>query len=253
MIHSSLPYGRKPPVTDFGGEGRIIILLHGFLSSSRYWKKLQPHLTRAGYRVITIDLLGFGNAPRPRHSDYSYDAHVSYLHASIKDLHLSSPYILIGHSMGALLAARYGRLHPGSVWTLILLHPPLYKDSAEAYATLRATNRLYRFLLDSHYRRLGWALIKTFAGYYIRNHGRAARERSLKNVIEKAEAFDDLKTISVRTMLIVGLKDRVEYANNLVLHDISEAITVFEEEVTHHSPIRSTDLVQERILYFLSH
>ena len=93
-------------MTDFGGDGEVMILLHGFLSSSKYWRNLQPHLSAEGYRVIAIDLLGFGDAPKPKYSDYSYQEHIAYLDAVIKKLRLKQPFILIGHSMGALLATR---------------------------------------------------------------------------------------------------------------------------------------------------
>jgi pimeloyl-ACP methyl ester carboxylesterase len=242
----------KSSITDFGGDGKTIILLHGFLASSIYWKKLQPYLSAAGYRVITIDLLGFGRAPKPRHSDYSYDEHISYLRSAIKNSHVPTPYTVVGHSMGALLAARYARIFPNEVTDLILLHPPLYKDSMEAYATLRSTNKIYRFLLDSHLRRIGWIAIKMLAGYYISNHGRHARERSLKNIIEKAEAFDDLTFVTVSTLLVIGSNDRSVYAKNLAGHSTQSTVTVKHIPSSHHSPITETELVQKLILDFIT-
>lgn len=244
---------RSSPIAirDHGGDGKVIILLHGFLASSKYWARLQPHLSAAGYRVITIDLLGFGKAPKPPDSEYTYDEHVAHIHASIKSLHIPTPFALVGHSMGALLAVRYSHLHKGYVNALVLLHPPLYKDMAEAHATLRQTSKLYRFLLDSCYRQIGWVLVKTFARYHIGRHTRTAREKSLRNVIEKAEAFDDLRTITTKTMLVVGTKDRVEYSRNLALHTISRSIEVAVEDVTHHSPAREPLLILERIRRFV--
>jgi pimeloyl-ACP methyl ester carboxylesterase len=60
MSLSGIPYAR-----DYGGSGEFIVLLHGFLGSKSDWRRIAPKLARAGYRVIAIDLLGFGNAPKP--------------------------------------------------------------------------------------------------------------------------------------------------------------------------------------------
>jgi pimeloyl-ACP methyl ester carboxylesterase len=247
-----MPRQRYSGVTDFGGTGKTIILLHGFLASSKYWQKLQPFLSRSGYRVITIDLLGFGRAPKPSESSYSYDEHVAYVHQVIARQKLDEPYIMVGHSMGALIAARYEALHSSEVASLILLHPPLYKDKNQAQATLRRTGKLYRFLLDSRFRRLGWMLIKTICFEYVGNHSRAARERSMRNVIEKAEILTDLRRTDSKTLLLVGLRDREEYLHNLNVHQLSTAITARTEDVTHHSPIQSTQLIYYSIHQFVT-
>lgn len=239
-------------VKDFGGNGNIIILLHGFLCSSKYWNHVQPYLTDQGHRVIAIDLLGFGDAPKPRYSTYNYQEHIAHLDAIFEQLKLNKPFVLVGHSMGALLATRYAVLNPDKVSSLVLLHPPLYKDIEEARKSLRETGRLYRFLLDSRYRRFGWAFIKTFAFYNIAKHGRMARERSLKNVIEVSEVFGDLEKVETKTLLLMGLKDRPEYNVNVKGAHLSDSVTVVTENVSHHSPIQKPLIVQKAILDFIN-
>lgn len=212
---------------------------------------MQPYLSNAGYRVIAIDLLGFGSAPKPKHANYTYHDHVAYIDAIIAQQNITSPFALIGHSMGGLIAARYGKLHPDNINALVLLHPPLYIDSEEARATLRKTNALYRFLLDSRYRRIGWIIIKTVLRRHIGQHSLTAREKSLLNVIEAAELFDDLKDISTKTLLVAGLRDRAEYIENLAHTKLRPSITVLKEDVAHHSPIHEPELIQQRILSFI--
>jgi cis-3-alkyl-4-acyloxetan-2-one decarboxylase len=237
---------------DYGGSGQVIVLLHGFLASSKYWMRMQPFLTNAGYRVITVDLLGFGDAPKPHSASYNYEDHIAYIDSVITMLKITQPFVLVGHSMGALLAARYGNVFPNRVSALILLHPPLYTTPHEARATLRNTGMLYRFLLDSNYRRIGWALIKGFAYTKIGKHSRHSRERSLQNVIEQAKVFSDLKRSATDTLLIVGLRDRAEYLQNVSDALLAESVTVIKENVTHHSPIEEPALIQRRILDFIS-
>ena len=237
---------------DFKGDGPVIVLLHGFLSSSKYWTKLQPQLTKDGFRVVTIDLLGFGRAPKPRHSEYDYGAHMAHIDAALRQLNLiDQPITLIGHSMGALLASKYASEHQRRIASLILLHPPLYADMVEAKATLRDTGRFYRFLLDSKYRAFGWLRIKTFLRYRIGKHTKHSREKSLRNVIEVAEIFGDLESSTLQTLLLVGSKDRPEYANNIARRSLGANIKVVIEDVTHHSPVQNPLLVRTLVHDFL--
>lgn len=238
-------------ITDFGGSGTTIILLHGFLASSLYWARVQPGLSAAGYRIITIDLMGFGVAVKPKKATYNYEEHIEHIHTHISSLRLTQPFVLVGHSMGALLASRYALLHPAHISHLSLLHPPLYQDPNEAFQTLRDTSRGYRFLLDSRYRRIGWALIKTFPIAHIGKHSRVSRERSLINVIETAEIFNDLQKLQTNTMLLIGQRDRIEYSTNIQKNHISDMVTVLSRDVTHHSPMKQPKLVTRELINFL--
>lgn len=238
-------------ITDYKGDGDVIVLLHGFLTSSKYWLKLQPLLTAAGYRVITVDLLGFGHAPKPRKSRYTYTEHVAYIDSIIESLGLVDPFTLVGHSMGALLAARYSLIHAKKLGSLVLLHPPLYRDELEAHTVLRSTGRHYRFLLDSRFRRIGWSFIKLLSLRHVGRHSHISRERSLRNVIEVAEVFDDLEQISTKTMLLVGRRDRTEYTDNISVLPVSRFVSIISEDVSHHSPIQRPQLVTRLLLDFI--
>lgn len=237
-------------ITDFGGHGSVVVLLHGFVSSSAYWKRLQPHLTAAGYRVIMIDLLGFGKATHLPAKTYDYDEHIQHIHDSIQSLHLDKPYTLVGHSMGALLAARYGVTHPAHIERLFLLHPPIYQTRDEAQQTIRSTGRHYRFLLNSRFRGMGWGVLRAVPGGSIANHTRASRENSLVNVIEATELVDDLQRLSIPTVLLVGQRDRPQYVENIARVSLPENILVQIEDVAHHAPTSHPELVVEMIIRY---
>lgn len=223
-------------ITDYGGNGKVVILLHGFMANSIYWRRLQPYLTKAGYHVITIDLLGFGRASDVRAMNYDYEEHVEYIHARIASLQLNEPFTLIGHSMGGLLAARYSVVYPQKIIQLLLLNPPLYKDREEAYQALRSTGVLYRFILDSRYRNIVWRIVNHLPNG---KHATRAREKSLTNIIEAAELFADLDRLDVSTDLLIGLKDRPQYAHNVAHYKLADHITVRAIQAGHHSPVFS--------------
>lgn len=243
---------RHRHVVDHGGDGEVVVLLHGFVASSGYWKKMQPLLSRMGYRVITIDLLGFGRAPKPVSLDYTYADHVEHIHRTLGRLRISKPVIMIGHSMGALLAARYSRLYAADVKSLILLHPPLYRDMAQARETLRSTGAFYRALLDSRMRQYLWIVLRGVgvAG----RHNRYSREHSLANIVESAELLEDLELLRRKTLLFVGARDRKVYLENLREHlveQINPVVQVMVANVGHHSPRLRPNFVLGQITEFL--
>ncbi|MFP7492981.1 alpha/beta hydrolase [Terribacillus saccharophilus] len=89
---------------DFG-EGKPIVLIHGWPLSGRSWEAQIPAFIEAGYRVITYDRRGFGESSRPW-SGYDYDTLASDLNTLLEHLDLQEA-TLVGFSMGGGEVARY--------------------------------------------------------------------------------------------------------------------------------------------------
>ncbi len=90
---------------DTGGEGRPVILIHGWPLSGAAWEKQVPVLAGEGYRVITYDRRGFGQSDKPD-SGFDYDTLASDLAGLIDDRGLDD-VTLVGFSMGGGEVARY--------------------------------------------------------------------------------------------------------------------------------------------------
>jgi pimeloyl-ACP methyl ester carboxylesterase len=165
-------------------------------------------------------------------------------------LGINEPFILMGHSMGALIAKRYTLQHENNVKQLVLLHLPLYLNTQQVRETLRGTSHLYRFLLDSRYRNFAWPILR-FALMGRMRHTKWSRERSLQNVLEKAEGFKDLGQLKLKTLLFVRLRDRPEYIENLKLFTLADSVTISLTDVTHNSPMQNPRYVKRAILKFL--
>lgn len=238
-------------ITDYSNDGEAIVLLHGFLASSMYWRRLQPLLSASGYRVITIDLLGFGKAPKPKRKTYNYNEHLAHINNAITSLKLNQPFILAGHSMGALLAMKYTKRYKHNIASLILLHPPLFTNGEQAHTVLRATGAHYRFLLDSRFRGLAWGIIRQLPYNIVSQHTKQSREGSLERVIEVAECFDDLQELEIRTLLLIGSKDRKEYLENVKGTRLSSNIMLHVKPVSHHSPLLQPNLTLQTIQRFI--
>jgi len=89
------------------GEGRPVVLIHGWPLSGASWSEQVPALTGAGYRVVRYDRRGFGDSDKPgTDSRYDYDTLTSDLDAVMTDLDLRDA-TLVGFSMGGGEVARY--------------------------------------------------------------------------------------------------------------------------------------------------
>ena len=95
-------------VKDLGGEGRPVVLIHGWPLSSQSWSEQVHALSEAGYRVVVYDRRGFGKSG-PGDS-YDYDALAGDLDNVLSDLDLSD-VTLVGFSMGGGEVARYVARH----------------------------------------------------------------------------------------------------------------------------------------------
>jgi pimeloyl-ACP methyl ester carboxylesterase len=102
----------------FGGDGPLLVLLHGIGGSSETWLDVLPILARR-YSVLAPDLLGHGQSAKPR-ADYSVGAHASVLRDLLTALgHQRGT--LVGHSFGGGIAMQFAYQFPGMVERLILV------------------------------------------------------------------------------------------------------------------------------------
>lgn len=238
-------------IKDYGGEGEVIVLLHGILSSHHYWRKLAPSLVKSGFHVISIDLIGFGKAPKPTHSPYNYDAHIRHVHNALNQANLDRPIVLVGHSMGALVAMRYAKRYQKQVRALVLLHPPLYTTTEQARTTLRNTSTIYKFLLDHPARHIAWGAMRQLSMRNLSPHNATSRERSLEHIIERAEGMQDINQLTRPTLLILGSRDRKIYIENIETHLHNHQVVPKIIETGHHSVMSHPELIRKLISDFI--
>jgi len=104
--------------TDSGGDGRPVVLVHGWPLSGESWSEQVPALSEAGHRVITYDRRGFGDSDQPE-DGYEYDTFAADLAGLLETLDLSD-VTLVGFSMGGGELARYvGRYGEDRIHSLV--------------------------------------------------------------------------------------------------------------------------------------
>ncbi|MFV0427184.1 MAG: alpha/beta fold hydrolase [Beutenbergiaceae bacterium] len=91
-------------VTDTGGDGTPVVLIHGWPLSGAAFASNRGALRAAGYRVITYDRRGFGQSGRG--GSYDYDTFAADLHTVMTELNLQGA-VIVGFSMGGGEVARY--------------------------------------------------------------------------------------------------------------------------------------------------
>ena len=107
-------------VADFGGTGPTIVLVHGLGGSHLNWAAVGPALAAHG-RVLAPDLAGFGRTPLAgRSADVAANR---VLLDRVLDAVGDGPAILVGNSMGGLIAMLEAESRPAKVAALVLVGP----------------------------------------------------------------------------------------------------------------------------------
>lgn len=101
------------------GKGAAIVLLHGFGASAFSWRLALPMLG-ANYRVVALDLPGFGFSDRNARLDFGHEAQ-AWRVARLMDVLGIRRATIVGHSMGGGIAQRLAISDPRRVERLVLV------------------------------------------------------------------------------------------------------------------------------------
>ena len=198
------------------GEGQpAVIFLHGIGRTGDTWEHVVEHIGHK-HRIVAFDLLGFGNSPKPDWMAYSTDDHVKAVVASIKKLKTGQPVIVVGHSMGCLVAVRIAREYPELVKHLVLYEMPLYEGLPEKRVYRLRTDLYFRFYkritkyqpsFTAENMRLAQRLAKRIVGFEVDERTWQPFIKSLENTIMRQTAADDIKQIKIPIDVIYGTRD----------------------------------------------
>ena len=219
------------------GLGRPLVLLHGMLTSTQLWRNITPGLA-FGHTIYSLDLMGFGLSEKPQDRSYNLDTYVAQLERFLEQFHLANP-ILVGHELGAVIAATYTLRHPNTVRKLILLNAPLSPEplpwrwrllQVPFLGELMTGDWILRRQLQSGVANpavMTEALLETYLQPYHEDPGaraalpKALREVDLASLWEK-ELHPQLLTMQTPTLLVWGDSD--PYAPLPVGRQLDQAI-----------------------------
>jgi haloacetate dehalogenase len=114
------------------GQGRGMVLLHGYPETGHMWRKVMPALAER-FTVVAPDLRGYGDSDRPA---TGYDKRTMAADiAEVIRAQALGPVVLVGHDRGARVAHRFALDHPGLLTRLVLL------DIAPTYDVFASTDQ----------------------------------------------------------------------------------------------------------------
>src|ERR1700690_4064654 len=113
------------------GRGWLVILIHGWLGSWRYWVFAMQHLSLSNkYRIYALDLWGFGDSQK-NSAHYGLTSQVMLLQQFMEKLGIEKAAI-VGHSLGAAIAIEFARRRPQAAPKVMLISVPLFSANAGA-------------------------------------------------------------------------------------------------------------------------
>ncbi len=237
---------RRAPVLHIAsdvGAGPVIVFVHGIASSAATFKRLIP-LESDRFRCISIDLLGFGRSPAPEGATYTVEEHVAAIHETIRSLRLRAPFVLVGHSLGSLLSARYAAVHPEQVSRLILISPPVYMTPAEI-GDPRVRRQVGAYLRVYEFMRANKGFTMTTAArisqLFQLKDALEVTERnwvpfmlSLQNCIESQTTVSDIAAVRVPIDVVYGAQDQFIAAGTMRIIEQMRHVTMHRVEVNDH-------------------
>ena len=201
-----------------GASQPTLVFVHGLARTHRVWNATIKNLP-ADMRIISVDLLGCGNSPKPDWGKYNAEEQAISLHATLRKQKITGDIIIVGHSLGALVAIEYAKKYPTKLHSLILCSTPLYKSepryllnkfklpSGETFYkyALRNLREKHDFTKKLNYYARRVKFIDS--DFVVDDKNIRTVTRSIEMAIENQSAFDWLIQTNLPTSLVYGRVD----------------------------------------------
>lgn len=208
----------------------VVTLLHGKNFNAHYWTNTARYLNKQGYGVLIPDQIGFGKSSKPAHYQYSFAALAQHTRALMTSLNIEKS-IILGHSMGGMLASRFALMYPQLTTKLILINPiglenylqyVEYKDTAFFYKNELASTPegIKRYQQENYYAgqwNEHYAALTHFMIGQIQGPDKelvAWVNAQTYDMIFTQPVITEFKDLSVPVRLIIGTRDRTGPGRN---------------------------------------
>lgn len=193
------------------GEGKPLLILHGWGASSNSWIKVQELLAPQGYKVIVPDFPGFGKSKTPSKpwgvGDYS-----NFVLNLAKKFGLQN-FFLLGHSFGGRIATKFAVSYPNRITRLILCDSAGIKQKwglkeKFAFQLAKLGNAIFTPKLLRRFKDRARNLFYIF----LRHKDYAKADGSMKETIKKIfeeDLLPDLSQIKIPALIIWGKNDKL--------------------------------------------
>lgn len=239
------------------GRGRPVLFLHGWLGSWRYWFPTMERMSEH-FRTYSFDFLGFGDSRRQT-SPESIQAYSNQVIRFLDELGIDR-VILVGHSMGGMVALKTAINHPKRIARVATVGAPIVGSSLSWL--LKLTDR--PMLADA------FARIPAFRQFMFRQFMGVKDDPAIGEILDdsiksssttmrravgsmmRTDLRPELHRLVVPTLIVHGGRDNIVAPNQADLFDnvpVSEVVVMPE---SHHFPfLEEADLFNDVLLRFL--
>jgi len=224
---------------------KAILLLHGKNFNVAYWETTIKELNKKGFRVIAPDQIGFGKSTKPENYQYSLQQLASNTKSLLDSLQIKK-IIVLGHSMGGMLATRFALSYPEMTEKLILENPIGLEDykilttyqtvDANYQSELKNTLESYRnYQLKYYYNNIwkpqydpwlnllaGWTLHKDYPII-------AWNAALTTDMIFTQPVVYEFGNIHCPTLLVIGTRDRTAIGKERARKEVQSRMGLYNE------------------------
>ncbi|OFX23220.1 MAG: alpha/beta hydrolase [Anaeromyxobacter sp. RBG_16_69_14] len=202
-------------------NGRAALLLHGKNFFGAYWEGTIRALAGAGYRVVVPDQIGFGKSSKPD-LHYTFEQLAASTRQLLEKLGIEK-VVVVGHSMGGMLAVRFALMYPQLASALVLENPiglenyrekvPYQSVEAQYFTNLHQTEEGLRKFVGSYF--VAWRseyepyVMVPYRWTLSPEYPRYALASALTyQMIYSQPVVQDLPKLRLPTLLVIGQADR---------------------------------------------
>ena len=225
--------------------GKTILLLHGKNFNAAYWEETIKALQNKGFRVIAPDQIGFGKSTKPTQYQYSFHQLAANTKSILDSLKISK-VIVVGHSMGGMLATRFALTYREMTEKLILENPigledykaltPYQTIDANYQSELKNTVESYRnyqlkFYYDNKWKPHYEPWLNLLAGWTLhKDYPIVAWNAALTtDMIFTQPVVYEFKNITCPTLLLIGTRDRTALGKDRASKEIQATMGLYNQ------------------------
>ena len=144
--HLNLPYVLNMEIIQSPPKPKqTYVFIHGIGNTLHSWDPVFKQMPD-DVRIIGIDLLGFGGSPKPRRVVFNAKMQARSVLRTLLKIPMTKRPVIVGHSLGSIVAIEMARKYPHLFKKLFLCSPPLYKPEDEERSRFISQERLLRNL-----------------------------------------------------------------------------------------------------------
>ncbi|WP_316806033.1 alpha/beta hydrolase [Pedobacter agri] len=214
-------------------NGKTAILFHGKNFGGYYWGNVIKALTAIGYRVIVPDQIGFGKSSKP-FIHYSFHQLAAWNKKLLDTLGIQKTVVL-GHSMGGMLATRFALLYPNTTEKLLLENPIGLEDyktfvpyvntqqqyQTELKTTAESVRKYYQSSYFTYWKPEYEYLVNIAGGVtFSADYPRWAKVAAMTfTMIYEQPVVYEFQNLKVPTVLFIGKEDKTIVGKRLLTPD----------------------------------